>query len=144
MVQTAAELHIHSTHLSLAQPVGDALRVVTLLHTLYRTFRSPRIGYHPNHTGGNLPIRPGQYKTLSTHKSSVKEDTMARLSKSKDLDVDSTVEDIYDQAMADVYDILMEAYDKVGVRVQEMLESTQDIEVELEDDEIEDYLDDDE
>jgi hypothetical protein len=47
------------------------------------------------------------------------------------------VEEMYDQAMADIYDLLMDTYDKVGVRVKELLEEVQymddEIEVELED-----------
>jgi hypothetical protein len=49
------------------------------------------------------------------------------------------VEEMYDQAMADIYDLLMDTYDKVGVRVKELLEEVQymddEIEVELELDE---------
>lgn len=55
--------------------------------------------------------------------------------------LDEQMDDLYDQAMADIYDILMEAYDKIGVRTRELMESVQDMEVyevELEDDELDD------
>jgi translation elongation factor P/translation initiation factor 5A len=52
------------------------------------------------------------------------------------------VEQAYDNAMADIYDLLMDTYDKVGVRVKELLEEVQymddEIEVELELDEDDD------
>lgn len=76
---------------------------------------------------------------------------MAKLSKHNSkakahIDIDGQLEALYDQTMADVYDILMEAYDEVGVKVKEALEQSENLDeydVELEEEDL-DYLDDDE
>jgi hypothetical protein len=58
---------------------------------------------------------------------------------------DEQLEELYDQAMADIYDILMGAYDEVGVRVKELLDAASelDVEIEVELDDEDDYEDDD-
>ena len=59
--------------------------------------------------------------------------------------VEEQVAEVYDQAMADIYDHLMETYDKVGVRVKELLEEVQymddeiEVELDLEDEDDEEY-----
>lgn len=45
------------------------------------------------------------------------------------------MQEVYDTCMAEVYDIFMEAYDKVGVKVKEMLDDYYpEYDVELDDD----------
>ena len=54
------------------------------------------------------------------------------------------VEELYDQAMADIYDTMVESYDKIGVRVKELLEAVEYLADNVDEDEVDDLEEDDE